>query len=124
VGALAGLQVRVETATARLAGVDLTLCPTIAGTRAAIGAFTSAGGPADDFASQARFSPFCAAFNVLGAPAISLPVGETPDGLPVGAMLAGKPGADRLLLSVAAAAERARPWSHRHPAIWDAGSHS
>ena len=124
VGALAGLQVRVETATARLAGVDLTLCPTIAGTRAAIGAFTSAGGPADDFAAQARFSPFCAAFNVLGAPAISLPVGETPDGLPVGAMLAGKPGADRLLLSVAAAAERARPWSHRHPAIWDAGSHS
>jgi Asp-tRNA(Asn)/Glu-tRNA(Gln) amidotransferase A subunit family amidase len=36
-------------------------------------------------------------------------------------MLAGKPGADRLLLSVAAAVERARPWSHRHPAIWDAG---
>jgi amidase len=124
VGALAGLQARVEIATARLAGVDLTLCPTLAGTRAAIGAFTSAGGPADDFAAQARFSPFCAAFNVMGAPAISLPVGETPDGLPVGAMLAGRPGADRLLLSTAAALEQALPWSHRHPAIWDTGSHS
>jgi amidase len=119
--ALSGLQARVEIATARLAGVDLTLCPTLAGTRASIGAFTAAGGPADDFAAQARFSPFCAPFNLLGAPAIALPVGETPDGLPVGAMLAGTPGADRLLLSVAAAVERARPWSHRHPAIWDAG---
>jgi amidase len=115
VGALGGLQARVEIATARLAGVDLT---TLAGTRAASGAFTAAGA-ADDFAAQARFSPFCAPFNLLGAPAISLPVGETPDGLPVGAMLAAKP--DRLLLSVAAAVERARPWSHRHPAIWDAG---
>jgi len=121
--ALAGLQARVETATVRLAGVDLTLCPTLAGTRAAIGAFTSAGGPADDFTAQARFSPFCAPFNLMGAPAISLPAGETADGLPVGAMLAGKPGADVLLLSVAAAVERARPWSHRHPAIWDAGAH-
>jgi amidase len=124
VGALAGLQARVEIATARLAGVDLTLCPTLTGTRAAVGAFTSAGGPADDFTAQARFSSFCAAFNLIGAPAISLPVGETPDGLPVGAMLAGRPGADHLLLSVAAALEQALPWSHRHPAIWDAGSHS
>jgi amidase len=116
--ALAGLQARVETATARLAGVDLTLCPTLAGTRAAIGAFTATGGPADDFAAQARFSPFCAPFNLMGAPAIALPVGRTDDGLPVGAMLAGKPGADRLLLAVAAGVERERPWAGRHPAIW------
>jgi amidase len=128
-GALVGLQARVATATARLAGVDLTLCPTLAGTRAAVGAFTAAGGPADDFAAQARFSPFCAPFNLMGAPAIGLPVGRTDDGLPVGVMLAGKPGADRLLLAVAAGIERERPWADRHPAMWhpasrEAGTHS
>jgi amidase len=116
--ALAGLQTMVRTAMARLAACDLVLCPTVAGTRAEVGAFTAAGGPADDFAAQARFSPYCAVFNLTGGPAISLPVGSTADGLPVGAMLAAAPGADPLLLATAAAVEGARPWSHRHPAIW------
>jgi amidase len=133
--ALAGLQARVATATTRLDRVDLTLCPTIAGTGAPIGAFAGAGssrsvaeggdgGPAEDFAAQARFSPYCAAFNLLGAPAISLPLGATADGLPVGAMLAAAPGADRLLLGVAGAVERERPWSQNHPEMWHAGAHS
>ncbi len=133
--ALAGLAARAAAATARLECVDLTLCPTLAGTGAAIGAFTGsgrsvaeggdgAGDPAEDFARQARFSPYCAAFNLLGAPAISLPVGATPAGLPVGAMLAGRPGSDRLLLEVAAAVERERPWSQNHPGIWRARPHS
>jgi amidase len=119
--ALTGLQQQVEAAAARLSGIDLTLCPTIAGTHAEVGAFVAAGTPADDFAAQARFSPYCAVFNLTGAPAVTLPVGATADGLPVGAMLAAAPGADRLLLAVAAAVEEARPWSHRHPAIWDDG---
>jgi amidase len=116
--ALAGLQAQVEAATARLSGYDLSLCPTLAGARAEVGAFVAAGSPADDFAAQARFSPYCAVFNLTGAPAVSLPVGATADGLPVGAMLTAAPGADALLLDVAAAVEEARPWSHRHPEIW------
>jgi amidase len=122
--ALGGLQARVATATTRLAGVDLTLCPTIAGTGAAIGVFSGEGDPAADFAAQARFSPYCAGFNLLGAPAISLPVGATPDGRPVAAMLAGRMGSDAVLLGVAAAVERERPWSHNHPEIWHARPHS
>jgi amidase len=124
VQALAGLQARVATATARLDRVDLTLCPTLAGTGAPIGAFVGAGGPAEDLAAQARFSPYCAAFNLMGAPAISLPLGATADGRPVGAMLGGRPGSDRTLLGVAAAVERERPWSHNHPEIWHARPHS
>lgn len=122
--ALAGLAARAAAATARLGRVDLTVCPTLAGTGAAVGAFTAAGDPAEDFAMQARFSPYCAAFNLLGAPAISLPVGATPDGRPVGAMLAAAPGADRVLLEVAAAVERERPWSQNHPEMWSATPHS
>ena len=42
---------------------------------------------------------------VTGCPAISVPAGRTPDGLPVGVQLVARHGADRQLLEVAAAVE-------------------
>jgi len=45
---------------------------------------------------------------VTGCPAISVPAGETTDGLPVGVQIVAPFGADRRLLEVAAAFERAR----------------
>jgi amidase len=46
-------------------------------------------------------------FNVTGQPALSLPIGTTADGLPVGLQIAGPPGADALVLALGAAIERA-----------------
>ena len=45
---------------------------------------------------------------VTGCPAISLPAGSTPDGLPVGIQVVAPHGADRRLLEIAAGFERAR----------------
>jgi amidase len=45
---------------------------------------------------------------VTGCPAISLPAGTTPEGLPVGVQVVAPHGADRRLLEVAAAFEEAR----------------
>ncbi len=45
---------------------------------------------------------------VTGCPAISVPAGTTPDGLPVGVQIVAPHGADRRLLEVAAAFEAAR----------------
>ncbi len=42
-----------------------------------------------------------APFTALGAPAISIPMGKSPDGLPLGLQLAAASGADSLLLSTA-----------------------
>ena len=42
---------------------------------------------------------------VTGCPAISVPAGTTPDGLPVGVQLVARHGSDRQLLEVAAAVE-------------------
>ena len=42
---------------------------------------------------------------VTGCPAISVPFGRTPDGLPVGIQIVARHGADRFLLEVAAAVE-------------------
>ena len=48
------------------------------------------------------YSPFCAAFNASGQPAISLPLGWSSGGLPIGVHLAAAYGADDLLISLCA----------------------
>ena len=50
---------------------------------------------------------FCAPFNVVGWPAITLPCGRSPEGLPIGLQLASAPWADEALLAVAAELEAA-----------------
>jgi Asp-tRNA(Asn)/Glu-tRNA(Gln) amidotransferase A subunit family amidase len=52
---------------------------------------------------------FCTRWTLLGAPAIVLPTGLGPAGLPLGLQLAGVPGADRRLLAAAAWVERTLP---------------
>jgi amidase len=47
---------------------------------------------------------------VTGQPAISLPVSQTVDGVPVGVQLVGAHGQDHLLLGVAAQLEAAVGW--------------
>jgi amidase len=50
------------------------------------------------------------AITVTGCPAISVPAGHTPAGLPVGVQLVAAHGRDRFLLEVAASFEAARTW--------------
>ena len=51
----------------------------------------------------------CCRVTALGVPALSLPAGFDPDGLPVGVQLIGRPHGDLDLLSIAAFLERERP---------------
>lgn len=44
-------------------------------------------------------------FNLLGGPAAVVPVSRSPEGLPIGVQIAGRPFADELVLAVAAAVE-------------------
>jgi amidase len=60
---------------------------------------------------------FTSVFNVVGLPAISLPVHQSPDGLPIGVQLAGGPWQDALVLSLAHELEQALPWSARRPPL-------
>jgi amidase len=101
-----------------LAPYDAVLTPTLAQPPLPVGAIRDDLDPAADFEAQKRFTPWTSAWNVTGMPAISLPLHQTPDGLPVGIMLAGRPAEEELLLSLAAQVEVAVPWKDRHPAIW------
>jgi amidase len=70
----------------------------------------------DNETHQARFTTFpnfAQPFNVSGQPAISLPLGWSGDGLPIGLQLVGRPLEEAILLRLAGELERARPWAER-----------
>lgn len=49
---------------------------------------------------------FCSRWSLIGAPAVTIPAGRGPSGLPLGLQLVGAPGDDKRLLAAAAWAER------------------
>ena len=54
---------------------------------------------------------FCQWLNLTGFPGLSLPMGRSPEGLPINIQLIGRPHEEELLLAVAAQLEQARgPW--------------
>jgi Asp-tRNA(Asn)/Glu-tRNA(Gln) amidotransferase A subunit family amidase len=58
---------------------------------------------------------FTPPFDVSGNPAASVPVGFTPDGLPIGLHIVGRWGEDDTVLRVARELERDRPWAQQRP---------
>jgi Asp-tRNA(Asn)/Glu-tRNA(Gln) amidotransferase A subunit family amidase len=44
-------------------------------------------------------------FNLLGAPAVAVPVGKSPEGLPIGVQIVARPWQEELVISIAAALE-------------------
>jgi amidase len=60
--------------------------------------------------------PFTPAINAAGAPAITLPLGRSAEGLPIGIQLAARVGDDRTLLELAGELEQAEPWPRTAPA--------
>ncbi|MCW2753142.1 MAG: amidase, partial [Marmoricola sp.] len=103
---------------AALAPYDVVLTPTLAQPPLPVGDLRDDADPAADFEAQKRFTPWTSMWNVTGSPAISLPLGQTASGLPVGVMLAAAPGREDLVLSLSAQVEEAAPWMDRHPPCW------
>lgn len=60
---------------------------------------------------------FTPLFNATGQPAISLPLGQTSQGLPIGVQVVGRTCAEDVLVSLAAQIEGAVPWDKRRPTI-------
>lgn len=70
--------------------------------------------PAEVVVATVAFTAFA---NVTGQPAISLPVHQTADGVPVGAQLVARPFEEATLLRLAGALEQALPWADRRPVL-------
>jgi amidase len=96
---------------------DVLLTPTLAQPPIPLGSLApDPGEPAmQSLEKSATFVPFTPPLNVTGQPAISLPLHQSADGLPIGVQLVGPPSGEELLLSLAGQLERAAPWTDRRP---------
>ncbi len=56
-------------------------------------------------------------FNVTGTPSVSLPLGHSESGLPIGVQFAAPFGDEAALIRIAAAFEEAMPWKERIPPV-------
>ncbi|MFL5495691.1 MAG: amidase [Gemmatimonadales bacterium] len=102
---------------------DVLLTPTIAQRVAPIGASflaaNAAGLTAEKWVTQIfTYAPFTALFNTTGQPAVSLPLEQDRDGLPIGIQFVGRWGDEAVLFRLASSLEEARPWKDRRPAVW------
>ena len=79
------------------------LTPTLTRLPGSAGTLRSQAGVTDD---AVRFSALVRPWNVTGQPAITLPLHETDDGVPVGVQLIGPPGRDDLLIALGAQLEQ------------------
>ena len=64
------------------------------------------------------FAPHCPVYNQTGAPAMSVPLHWTDDGLPLGMMFGARFGGESLLFSLAGQLERAKPWFDKRPPVF------
>lgn len=89
----------------QLAAHDVVLTPMLAFAPPAIGAFTSLP-PAEDYEFQCRFTPYTSMINVMGLPAVSVPVLRDTEGLNWSVQAVGRPGTEGQLLALAARMEQ------------------
>ena len=91
-------------------GADLLLTPTLATPPWRVGALRGR----RTLALAGRKVPFTPTWNVTGFPALSVPAGFTPDGLPLAVQLVGPPGSEGDLLAVATQLE---DWTAARPPL-------
>ena len=95
---------------------DVLLTPTVGALPVEVGRWEGRGA-LRTLLGMARVYPFTGVWNYTGQPAAAVPVGFTPDGLPLSVQLVGRPGDEATLLSLAAQIEAERPWAGRTPPV-------
>ena len=100
---------------------DVVLTPALGLRPVATGAIHGRGpDPGGHFARSGEFTPYTAIVNVTGQPAISVPLYEGEDGLPLAVQLIGPPAGEDVLIGLAAQLQRARDWTDRTPVAFAA----
>ncbi len=100
---------------------DAWLTPTLAQPPLSLGVLNASyGGGLAWWRFDLTFNPWNPVANVAGLPAISLPLGWSSDGLPIGSLLTGPFGGEATLLRLAGQLEITRPWADRRPPVFAA----
>jgi amidase len=95
--------------------VDVVLSPVISEPPAKLGRHASDREYEALLADMIDYMPYTQLQNMAGTPAISLPLQQTDEGVPIGMMLAAGFGRDDLLLQLSLELEAASPWKDRRP---------
>ena len=103
--------------TEAMADIDVLLTPVVAEPPLKTGILTDLlNQSVDAWSDRAwQFAPYPEIFNVTGQPAMSVPLHQGEDGLPIGMQFAAGVGQDALLFSLAGQLEQAAPWRDRRP---------
>lgn len=98
--------------------VDILLTPTLAKPPVELGLLDLDTDDPSVFGREFQdFCPYASLANISGCPAISIPLGTSHDGLPIGVMAMAPFGDELTLLQLAAELEAAAPWAQRRPMI-------
>lgn len=120
-GALAGINVSRRQLARVFSSHDIWLTPTTARVAEPWGTYNLGRADVDvsDVPEQifAALCQFTLPHNILGTPAISLPLAMHSSGLPIGVQLGARPAEEHVLLQLASALEEARPWAARVPPL-------
>lgn len=98
-------------------GVDAVVSPVLPQVPPAIDRWGPNSDWSEEQASLRAFMNHTPLANVMGAPAMSVPLHWTTQGWPIGTQFMARPGDDRLLFELALELEAARPWADRWPPI-------
>jgi amidase len=97
---------------------DIWLTPTLATPPPPIGYFDANSSDVENWlAKLLAFIPYTYLFNITGQPAMSVPLGQTKDCLPIGCHFAARYGEEELLFSLAGQLEQAAPWKNNRPSM-------
>jgi amidase len=121
VNALAGINTHRRLLARYFDRYDVWLCPTTARVAEPWGRYNLGRTDAtmDDLAEKVfqTTCEFTLPHNILGIPAISLPLAMHSTGLPIGVELGARPANEHIILQLAAALEEAMPWRDRVPPL-------
>lgn len=116
--ALEGMQNWARGVAAWFADFDVLMLPTVPEPAFELGRIAaSAPEPFLQLLDAGALITYTLPFNATGQPAISLPLGMSSDGLPIGVQLVAPFGREDVLIRVASQLESAAPWSDRHPPV-------
>lgn len=103
----------------RFDSFDVYLCPVMTAPPPRIGFSDPASvTPRDLGKRQMAMFPFAALFNFTGQPSLSLPLGMSAQGLPIGMMFTGRYADEATLYRLAGQLEKELPWTQRRPQVW------
>ena len=96
---------------------DVWLTPTLGEPPVSLGTLVYDGDPFELRRRTARFSPYTFIANATGQPAMSVPLAQSADGLPIGLHFTARLGEEALLIRLAAQLEAAHPWHEDAPPL-------